>query len=101
MPIASWTQTTQSNKQKPATQKSTGIQKWAPAPPPNAQHRIAAQNAQFDALAAKKPSLMDRLRGFARMDLPALVQSTVQNTTHGSPLETAASIGSGLLDIGP
>jgi hypothetical protein len=48
-----------------------------------------------------KLSLLDRAKGFAQMDVPAMVKSTIKNTSKGTPLETAAAIGSGLLDIAP
>lgn len=65
---------------------------------------VARANSQWNGIQGKletKPTTMDTVKSLLGMFSPSNIKSTVQNTSVGSPLQTAASVGSGLLDIGP
>src|SRR5262245_34457131 len=50
---------------------------------------------------AQHPGFWLQTKNFFSSFKPSNIKATVKNTSHGGVTETAASIGSGLLDIGP
>jgi hypothetical protein len=86
------------SNENPKKKKTGGRIQYTPITPRQQTQIQAAKSWQkVDEEMARKPSLMERIRGAVNIDIPSIVR----NTTFGSPKETVASIGEGLLDLGP